>query len=231
MKTKQNTFIISLGGSLIVPSGGIDWKFLKKFRSLILTQVKKGSNFYLITGGGTTCRAYNLAAKNITDPSSEDLDWMGIQATHLNAHLIKSIFRNHAYSEIIKDPTVRIKTKKNIIVGGGWRPGWSTDFVATLIAQEYKVKTLINLSNIDYAYDKNPKKYKSAKKIEKTSWKEFRKLVGNKWSPGLSTPFDPIASRQAEKMNLKAIILNGKKLNNLKNCLENKKFKGTTIVN
>jgi uridylate kinase len=229
MINKPQTYILSLGGSLIAPPAGIDWKFLKKFRALILNEIKKDKRFFIITGGGTTCRIYNQAAKNVTNPSAEDLDWMGIQATHLNAMLVRSIFRTHAYQEIIKDPTIKVKTKKNIIVGGGWRPGWSTDFVATTIAKEYKIKTLINLSNIDFAYDKDPRKFKDAKKITKATWKEFRKLVGDKWSPGLSTPFDPIASRQAENLKLKVVILNGKKLKNLKKCLTDKKFKGTVI--
>lgn len=229
MTPKPQTYILSLGGSLIAPPTGIDWKFLKKFRQLILSEIKKNKRFFVITGGGATCRIYNQAAKNVTSPLAEDLDWMGIQATHLNAYLLKSIFRSYACEGIIKNPTEHIKTKKMIVVGGGWRPGWSTDFVATTISQEYKIKTIINLSNIDYAYDKDPRKFKNAKKITKTGWPEFRKLVGDKWLPGLSTPFDPIASRQAENQKLKVIILNGKKLKNLKRCLEDKKFKGTAI--
>lgn len=229
MSTKPKTYILSLGGSLIAPPGGIDWKFLKEFRALILNEIKRDKRFFIITGGGTTCRIYNQAAKNVTNPLTEDLDWMGIQATHLNAYLLKSIFRTHAYDGIIKSPTEHVKSKRMIVVGGGWRPGWSTDFVATTIAQEYKIKTIINLSNIDYAYDKDPRKFKDAKKINQINWREFRKLVGDKWSPGLSTPFDPIASRQAENLKLKVIILNGKKIKNLKKCLDNKKFQGTVI--
>jgi len=229
MAKKPQTYILSLGGSLIAPPSGIDWRFLKKFRTLILNEIKKDKRFFIITGGGTTCRIYNQAAKNVTNPLAADLDWMGIQATHLNAYLLKSIFRNHAYDGIIKNPTEHIKTKRMIVIGGGWRPGWSTDFVATTIAQEYKIKNIINLSNIDYAYDKDPRKFKDAKKIAKTNWKEFRKLVGDKWSPGLSTPFDPIASRQAKNLKLKVVILNGKKLKNLKKYLNNEKFKGTEI--
>ena len=72
-------------------------------------------------------------------------------------------------------------------------------------------------------------KRKDAQKLKNVSWKDFRKIVGNKWSPGLSMPFDPIASQKAEQLNLKVIIANGKKLKNLKNCLEGKKFKGTVI--
>ncbi|MDD4333294.1 MAG: UMP kinase, partial [Patescibacteria group bacterium] len=48
------------------------------------------------------------------------------------------------------------------------------------------------------------------------------------WSPGLNMPFDPIASRKAQELNLQVIIA-GKNLKNLKNILEDKKFKGTVI--
>jgi uridylate kinase len=55
----KKAYIVSLGGSLIVPKDGIDWQFLKKFRRLILEQVRQVEKFYLIYGGGTTCRKYN----------------------------------------------------------------------------------------------------------------------------------------------------------------------------
>jgi uridylate kinase len=91
------------------------------------------------------------------------------------------------------------------------------------------VKKIINLSNIDYVYDKDPKKFPGAKKVEKFSWAEFRKLVGDKWNPGLNAPFDPIASKIAQESGMEVAIMNGRNLKNLKNYLEGKKFKGTTI--
>ena len=91
------------------------------------------------------------------------------------------------------------------------------------------IKTIINLTNIDYVYDKNPLKYPSAKAFKEIDWKNFRKIVGNKWSPGLSMPFDPRASREAEVLQIKVIIMNGKRLDNLENFLQDKPFKGTAI--
>ncbi len=226
---KEKMIIISLGGSLIVPSSGIDWKFLKKFRQLILEQIKKGKKVYLIAGGGDTCRKYNQAAQKVIKITPEDLDWLGIHSSRLNAHLIRTIFHDVAHPEIIKNPTIYMPSKERVIVGGGWKPGWSTDYVATMIAQEYEIKTLINLSNINYAYNKDPKKYKDAKAIKEINWASFRKIVGDKWVPGLNAPFDPIASRKAEQLGLEVIIADGKNLTNLKRILDNRTFKGTII--
>lgn len=226
----NQTFIISLGGSLIVPGAEIDWKFLKKFREIIINETKNGKRFFIIAGGGYTCRNYLQAADKILKLDDAQRDWLGIHATRLNANLIRIIFKDIAHKEIITNPTIKIKTNKNIIVGSGWKPGWSTDYVSTIIAQNNNAKTVINLSNIDFAYDKDPRKHKDAKKLLDVSWIDFRKIVGNKWSPGLNAPFDPIASRKASQLKLRVIIANGKNLGNLKNILNDKKFKGTVIA-
>ena len=226
---KKQAYVISVGGSLIVPPGGIDVKFLKSFQEFILKRIKKGENFFLIAGGGKTCRDYQDAAKKIVKVTDNDLDWLGIHSSRLNAHLLRTVFRDIAHPEIIKNPTFKLNAKEKVVVAGGWKPGWSTDYVATMIAQEYEVKQVINLSNIEYAYTKDPRKFKTAEKIEKTDWKSFRKIVGNKWTPGLNMPFDPIASSKAERLGLEVAIMNGRDLKNLENYLEGKKFKGTMI--
>ena len=226
---KNKTYVISIGGSLIVPPEGIDWHFLQGLRALILEQIKAGHKFFLIAGGGATARNYAQAASRIVKIDKEDLDWLGIHATRLNAHLLRTIFREEANPEIIKNPTFRLFSEKNILVASGWKPGRSTDFVATIMAKEYGVKTIINLSNIDYVCDKDPNKHEDAKIMPKMTWPEFRKLVGNKWSPGLNAPFDPVAAKESEALGLEVVIMNGKDLENLKNYLAGKKFKGTVI--
>lgn len=225
----KKSYIVSVGGSLIVPEAGIDWEFLKKFRQLILQLIKQGNKFYFITGGGRTSRNYVSAAKKVVKITNEDLDWLGIHATRLNAHLLRTIFREQAHPQIIKSPTFHIFSKESVVVASGWKPGWSTDYVATVLAQEYDIKTIINLSNIDYVYDKDPRKFPDAKKIEKINWQDFRKIVGDKWDPCLSAPFDPIASQKSEKLGLEVVIMNGKNIGNLKNYFNNKKFVGTVI--
>jgi len=233
--SNKNIYIISLGGSIVVPKEGIDSKFLKSFRKLIVSEIKKGKRFVIIVGGGSTARNYRDAADKVIKLTNDDRDWLGIHATRLNAHLVKTIFREYAHPRINKNPNTKENLNKHfakgegIMVAAGWRPGWSTDYVATILAGRLKAETIINLSNIDYACDKDPKKHKDAKILKNINWKEFRKIVGDKWDPGLNAPFDPVASKTAEKSGLKVIIMNGRKLKNLKNYFLGKNFKGTVI--
>jgi len=219
--------IISLGGSLIIPSG-IDVNFLRKFRRLLLKFIRN-KKFIIISGGGKVCRVYQKAASEITKLADEDLDWLGIHATRLNAHLLRTIFREYAYPRIINNPEEKIKFNKPLLIAAGYRPGCSTDYDATMLAKNFKVKTLLNLTNTDYVYDKDPGKYKGAKPLKQMTWKAYRKISGNKWDPGLNLPFDPVAAKEAEKIKLKVVVMNGKNIKNLDNFLSGKSFKGTVI--
>ena len=224
----EKIITISLGGSLIVPEE-IDSTWIKEFKSFIEKYIKKGYRFILISGGGKTARKYQNAAREIAGLTGDDLDWLGIHATRINAHLIRTIFRKLAHPEVIKNPHDKIKFKEKILVAAGWKPGFSTDFDAVLLAEKFNVKKIINLSNIDYVYDKDPKKHSDAKIIKDISWKDFRKIVGNKWDPGLNAPFDPIASKRAQELGIEVAIMNGKNINNIEDYLDNKKFIGTII--
>jgi uridylate kinase len=225
---KKETIVISLGGSLIIPDQ-IDIQFLKDFRELILAQVEKGQKFIIITGGGKLCRRYQNAAKEITEPKNEDLDWIGIASLRLNAELLRIVFGEMAYSKVIFNLSEEISFDKPIVIGAAYEPGQSTDWDATLAAKNIKAKKIINLSNTDYVYDSDPKNNPNAKKIEKISWAQYRRLIPSEWQPGLNSPFDPIASRMAEEDGIEVIIMNGKPINNLEKCLNEEEFLGTTI--
>lgn len=235
----EDIIIISLGGSLIVPTrfarreeNEIDIHFLKNFKEVILNHLRKKRRFFIITGGGKTARVYQKSASEIGELTRDDLDWLGIHATRLNAHLIRTIFRREAHKRIITNPLNHKEPfGEKIMVAAGSKPGWSTDYVAVLLAKKYGIETIINMSNVDYVFNKDPAVNKDAEAIKNISWRDFRKIIGNKWDPGLNLPFDPVASRMAEKLKLKVIILNGKNLNNFNNCLNGKNFKGTVIHN
>lgn len=224
--------MISVGGSLIIPNESIDTNFLSKFNNFIRGYVKKGKRFFLITGGGKYMRYYRDAARSIiSDVAEEDLDWLAIHVTRVNGHLLRTIFQDIANPRIIENYDKKLLSwKEPIVIGAGWKPGWSTDYDAVVLARDYGAQLIINLSNIDYIYDKDPNKFKDAKPIKKITWEELEKLVGDKWSPGLNTPFDPIATQLAKKLQLTVIVTSGKDFANLENILEGNSFKGTVIT-
>ena len=225
---QDKTIIISVGGSMIVPNE-IDTTFLAQFKDLILDHTRRGFRFILIAGGGKTARRYQTAGNTVTPLTNEDMDWLGIHTTRLNAHLLRSVFVHEAHPRIVTSPHDDIDWKESILIGGGWRPGWSTDYVSTLIAKNFGIKKIINLSNIDYVYTADPRVDISAQKIESISWAEFRKLIPSEWDPGLSSPFDPVASRECEKENMEVVILNGNNLENLRSYFAGEDFAGTKI--
>ena len=222
---KEN-IIISLGGSIVAPQE-IDSIFLKTFKKMLLKYLGE-KRFFIFVGGGKICRNYQKALLEFGADNIER-DLIGIDVSRLNARVVKQAFGDVAFSDVIINPTKKINTKKDIIVAAGWKPGWSTDYCSVVLAKNLGIKTIINVTNIDYVYDKDPKKFKNAKAFKEIDWKNFRKIVGNKWSPGLSMPFDPRASRDAEILKIKVAMINGKHLERLENFLNNKSFIGTII--
>ena len=223
--SKEN-IVISLGGSLVAPNE-IDIALLKAFRQTIKKYLNQ-YRFFIFVGGGKISRTYQKAMLEF-GADAKERDIIGIDVSRLNARVVKELFGELAFSEVVTNPTKRIITRKDIVVAGGWKPGWSTDYCAVTLAKNLGVKKIVNLTNVDYVYDKNPIKFKNAKAYKEIGWKDFRKIVGNKWTPGLSVPFDPRASRDAEVLQITVAMINGKKLERLEHFLQNKDFIGTII--
>lgn len=214
---------------MIIPADGFNVKFLKNFRKIISEQVDKGEKYILVIGGGGTCRAYQKAIKEAVGLSEKNLDQLGIYVTHLNAQFTIFLLGDMAHPEVIYNPTRKVKTSKPIIVASGWKPGCSTDKDAVLLAKAYGAKEVVNVSNIDYVYTADPRKNKKAKPLSRLTWKELRKIIGEKWQPGANIPFDPAAARLAEKLKLKVSFVKGTNMVELKKALAGKQTKGTII--
>ena len=89
---------------------------------------------------------------------------------------------------------------------------------------------MIIAKDIPFVYTKDPRKHTSAKPIKRISWKDYRKIIPRSWSPGLSTPVDPVATRLAEKLGIEAKILHGKDLKNFQKAIVGEQFIGTLIA-
>ena len=229
MSRASKTIVISLGGSIIVPDG-IQVTFLKKFKEFILKFLREDYQFIIVAGGGKTCRKYQKAAALITQLNDEDKDWLGIHATRLNAHLLRTIFKKEAYPVVLDSPYKPVKRKnQRLFIASGWMPGWSTDYDAVLLAKRFKATKIINASDIDYIYDKDPDEFKDARPVKEMKWSDYTKIAGKKWIPGMKVPFDPIASRVAKNSKMTVIFTKGTDLKNLAEIIKGNNFNGTTI--
>lgn len=220
--------IIGLGGSIVCPDG-VNVAFLNNFQKFIRSFIRSGRKVVIVIGGGGVAREYQKAAASLTKVTNEDKDWLGIHATRLNAHLMRTVFRD------ISDPVVMDNHKKikkleyKLTVASGWTPGWSTDYVAFAIADKLKIPEVIVAGKPDYVYESDPTANPKAKKFESISWKDYRALVPEEWNPGMHAPVDPVATRLAAKRKIKAIVVDGRNLNNFRRLLSGKKFRGTIV--
>lgn len=230
----MNTKILSVGGSIIAP-GEPDEAFLNEFCSMVKKYLaeNKDSRLILVAGGGGPARIYQKAFRAVTKTAENDgtdaADWIGIMATRLNAQLLKACFGELCKEDVVTDPTAAKEFSGQILVASGWKPGFSTDNDAVLLAEKFGGDTVVNLSNIEKVYTDDPKKNPDAKPLDEISWADFRKMVGDEWVPGKNCPFDPIASKKAEALGLKVICAGGKNIANTLAILENKAYVGTTI--
>lgn len=223
--------VISLGGSIVAPDG-VDESFLKGFTALIreLLEADEKRRFILVCGGGGPARVWQKAYRAVAGGGAdEQADWIGVMATRLNAQLVKAVMGEWCPQDVVTDPTQVGPLVGRVLTAAGWKPGFSSDYDAVLLAERFQADGVINLSNIERVYTADPRLDPDAKPIDAISWADFRALVGDAWTPGKNAPFDPVASRHAAKIGLRVICAAGKNLDNLKKLLSGEPFVGTVI--
>jgi uridylate kinase len=147
-------------------------------------------------------------------------------------HLVRTIFREQASPRIITNPVddpLPEESGCDIIVGAGWKPGWSTDYDAAMLAKRLGAKRVVNLSNTPFVYSEDPRQNPDAKKYETISWQELRTILGDEWKPGLNTPFDPIAAKLCDEHKLEVEILSADDMENVRKALTGEEFTGTRV--
>ncbi len=223
--------ILSVGGSIVAPDR-VDNVFLINFKKAILEYLDHDLNRKLVfvVGGGGPARAYQKSYREIADiPDPVTQDWIGIMATRLNAELLRGIFSGYCKEPVVTDPTSIKDFQGRILVAAGWKPGFSTDNDSVLLAENLGADTVINLSNIKKVYSADPRLDSDAEPLDEINWADMKKLVGDKWQPGVNVPFDPVATGRAAELGLKVITAAGKDVENIKKILIGEKFNGTVI--
>lgn len=225
----KKVFVISLGGSLIIPDK-VDISFLKKFRKT-LRKHYKNYKFVIVCGGGSVARKYIEAIRKETN-SQRAISEAGIRATRMNALLVMQLFGKEANNSLPKDMhDIKNNLEKNSAAICGalrYTPNSTSDSTSAKLAHFLQAE-FINITNVDGLYTSNPKENKNAKLISNISWKNFKKIAHKiKFKAGQHFVLDQQASTIIQKHKIPTYII-GPNLNNLSNILKGKKFTGTFI--
>ena len=225
-----DVWIISLGGSLIAP-GEVATGFLGEFCAAVRGQVAAHPErrFVVVCGGGDPARRYQSAYRALAAPGSDAAaDWVGIAATRLNAELLKQLFADLAPDEVVTDPTAVTGLRAPVLVAAGWKPGFSHDYDAVIIAERLGARRLVKLSGAGRICNADPRVDPGARAFDCLSWAELQRLIGERWSPGYSAPFDPIATARAGDLGL-TLVVAGSDVANLLRIIDGRSFSGTTV--
>ncbi|MCL5408038.1 MAG: UMP kinase [Candidatus Thermoplasmatota archaeon] len=213
--------VISLGGSIFSKT---DEKYLLEF----IERIREEEGYAIVVGGGPIARD-QISKLRAIGAKEYYLDMMGIQATRLNATMVSLALGNLMDVPKSIDEAVRqMKLYKRVIMGGT-EPGHTTDAVSLLLAEALSRETVVNVTNVDYLYDKDPK-LKDAKKIEKISYSSAVEMItSEKRGAGQNFPLDILSLNIARRSNIKIKIVSFRDSLNVFNAITGKKFRGTTV--
>lgn len=222
----MDSIVISIGGSVLL-SDEADINFLKKFSELLIKFSGK-YRIFLVVGGGRVARDYIRKGREL-NIEEHDLDKLGIAITRVNASLLTNILKT-SNKEIPSSTDEASKLSNKIVVMGGTIPGHSTDLVGAELAQKTHSRMFIIATNVNGIYDKDPNKYSDAKQLKMVHIKDLIKQYGINWnSAGSNVVVDGPALKKIQDSQIRTIVLNGKKLDQLENAILNKPINGTII--
>ncbi len=213
--------VISLGGSIFSKT---DEKYLSEF----IERIKDEEGYALVVGGGPIARE-QISKLRMMGAKEYYLDMMGIQATRLNATMVSLALGNLMDVPKSIDEAVRMMKVYKRVIMGGTEPGHTTDAVSLLLAEALSRDTVVNVTNVDYLYDRDPK-VKGAKKIENITYSDATKMItSEKRGAGANFPLDILSLNIARRSGIKIKIVSFRDLFNAFKAIEGKKFEGTTV--
>ena len=183
-------------------------KMLKDYASF-LVKISKICQPIIIAGGGNIARHYIAHARS-SGADESTLDELGIEISRLNAKLLIYALKNKAYSH---PPTTLQEVRHAvddglIVVTGGLHPGQSTNGTAALIAEKINAEQFLNATDVDGVYDRDPNKFKNAKKFKRIELKNLRNMLVHEDSlAGGYDLMDIVALKIIERSKIKTRIL------------------------
>lgn len=214
--------VIKIGGSTIFEDNKVVTD-----RVLDTIQILEDNNSKIngiVVGGGDLARQYIETGAD-KDLSSDDLDWMGINATHSNAKFVNRLLGD---SYNFHKNLSEVEFNENIITGGT-EPGHTTDAVSVMLAAELGSSRVYSLSDVDGVYDTRDADLENADRINSATTDEIESIIEDQSSkPGRSIPIDRLAVQEIRDNNITFTMFDGTDPTNLEKVLKGKSV-GTTI--
>ena len=209
---------ISLGGRLLTGKGKEDCVKLDPAKYTLYAEVirglhEEGHEMVVVCGGGKPARYFIDIAKTYNAPP-DVLDYLGIKSSHVNALLFMA-----ALGDVADQPTVYETPGKEfdsrapgkVWIGGGHRPGTSTDYRTVQFAGAMGADLIINATDIDGVYDKNPSVHADAKKLPQLTFEELETIIreNTRQAPGEYGLFDLAAVTLSKEIRIPVAIIDG----------------------
>lgn len=206
--------VIKYGGSIINNKFGYNQKAITYIINL-LKQYPKDKFLFIIGGGRLTRKLQLLTSSTLEKELTPNLinyskDWLGISISRVNAEYVRKLVAEElsgVHSEILLSPEINDLPKDSrIFFAGGWKPGFSTDYVALSFAKNLNQNKVFKISDFDLILDVKASEFDKTKlfqynKLPVLSWNKLHELVGDTWIPGFNAPLDPASVHLGINLN------------------------------
>jgi uridylate kinase len=220
--------IFRIGGSVV--ASPINTDLMSKYVEILKSLKVQGHEVVVVVGGGTLAREFIGIAKNLGLELPEQ-DEIAISVSRLFAQLFLKKFRDLACDKVALTlgEAADCLDEGKIVVMGGLKPGITTDAVAALVAERVGADLLVKGTDQDGIYDKDPRKYADAVKMDRLSFDDLQSVLSEAvHKAGIHQIIDPEAVKVLKRKRVKLIVVNGFKPDNILAAVKGEKV-GTTV--
>jgi len=221
--------VVSIGGSVLVPSVGSDR--VAAYAAVLEDLEAAGHDLGVVVGGGPTAREYIEAGRDL-GANEIELDQLGIAVTRLNARLLIAALEDSATPVPPEDhETARAALQRgDLPVMGGTEAGHTTDAVGTALAEYVDADLLVYATSVPGVYDADPNEDPDATRYEELTAAELVSLVGDlEVDAGSNAPVDLLAAKLLQRSGMTAAVVDGNDPENLRAAIGGD-HDGTTIL-
>jgi len=222
--------VVSIGGSVLL-TGEADTEYFVELADL-LHRVGAQRPLVVTVGGGRTAREYIRLGRALGLTEFE-LDEVGIEVTRLHARLLAARVGppTPAHPPTTVPAVVEQLRSGSPVILGGTEPGHTTDGVAALVAVRIRAARVVNATNVDGVYDRDPHAHPDARRIERMTWPEFRAMVqaGTSGEAGQNFLFDRLGVDALARAEIPLLVVPGRDLPNLEDAIVGRPCRGSRI--